>query len=99
MKNNFKRKNHRKFNRNLLPDPLEYYKTQGIKLIGYSLWRASICPFHEDRKPSLSINIQNGGYFCHGCGAKGGDVLDFHRRKHNLSFLDAAKDLNALMEV
>lgn len=30
-----------------------------------------LCPWHEDRSPSLRVNIDKGVYFCHGCGAKG----------------------------
>lgn len=29
------------------------------------------CPWHEDKKPSLSINYHKGIYYCFGCGAKG----------------------------
>ena len=29
------------------------------------------CPFHDDKKASLSINMDRGVYNCHGCGAKG----------------------------
>jgi hypothetical protein len=37
-----------------------------------------LCPFHEERSPSFSINQKNGGqYFhCFGCGKKG-DIIDF----------------------
>jgi DNA primase len=27
---------------------------------------------HADRTPSMSINLQDGSWYCHGCGAKGG---------------------------
>jgi hypothetical protein len=30
------------------------------------------CPFHEDSKASMSVNISKGVYFCHGCGKSGG---------------------------
>jgi hypothetical protein len=30
------------------------------------------CPFHQDRLPSLSINLDNGLWICFGCGLKGG---------------------------
>ena len=29
------------------------------------------CPFHDDRNPSCSINIEKGVFFCHACGEKG----------------------------
>lgn len=30
-----------------------------------------VCPFHSDSSPSLSINLDSGLWFCHGCGEKG----------------------------
>ena len=45
------------------------------------------CPFHEDRTPSLSIQLQGaklGCWHCHGCG-KGGDLFDFYAASHQLS--------------
>ncbi len=33
-------------------------------------WTA-LCPFHPDRRPSLSLSQEKGVYFCFGCGAKG----------------------------
>jgi hypothetical protein len=37
------------------------------------------CPFHDDKLPSFSINIQKGVWNCHaGCG--GGGILDFEMR-------------------
>lgn len=35
-----------------------------------------LCPFHEDKKPSLSVNQKKQLFFCGPCGAKG-DVVDF----------------------
>ncbi len=31
-----------------------------------------LCPFHEDRNPSLSINAETGQWFCHACVIGGG---------------------------
>ncbi len=43
--------------------------------IGYM----ALCPFHQDRTPSLSVNTEKGVYKCHaGCGA--GGVLDFEKK-------------------
>jgi putative DNA primase/helicase len=39
----------------------------------------ALCPFHEDRNPSLSVSTAKGCYMCHsGCGA--GGVLDFEMK-------------------
>ena len=32
---------------------------------------AALCPFHEERHPSFSFNVEKGVYHCHGCGAQG----------------------------
>ena len=29
------------------------------------------CPFHEERNPSFSLNMEKGVYYCFGCGASG----------------------------
>jgi len=34
-----------------------------------------VCPFHDDRNPSLHV-YEDGGFKCFGCGVAG-DVLDF----------------------
>ena len=31
-----------------------------------------ICPFHEDRRPSLSLDLSRGLFHCFGCGESGG---------------------------
>jgi DNA primase len=84
------------FERGWLPDPLAYFADAGLPLVGRGAWRSALCCFHDDTRPSLSVNIESGGYVCHGCGAKGGDVLDFHRARYGLSFTQAARELGAM---
>ena len=83
------------FRRDWLPIPAEYYRHQGLKLIGSGEWKSALCPFHDDTKPSLRIRLESGAYRCMVCGARGGDVLAFHRQRHQLSFIEAAKALGA----
>ena len=35
-----------------------------------------VCPFHEDINPSCLINVNDGNFYCFGCGA-GGNAFDF----------------------
>jgi hypothetical protein len=42
-----------------------------IKAAGGNEYQA-LCPFHDDTDPSFNFNNQNGAYYCHGCGKKGG---------------------------
>jgi len=84
------------FNRSLLPQPLEYYRdANSMKLIGAGEWRSTLCPFHDDKAPSLRINTRNGAFKCMVCEAKGGDVLAFHMQRHGLPFVEACKALGA----
>lgn len=86
---------HSNFRRSLLPPPGLYYRREGLKLIGRGEWRSTLCTFHRDRNPSLSVHMLTGGFICHACYAKGGNVLDFHMLRHNLDFVAAAKELGA----
>jgi len=36
-----------------------------------------ICPFHEDKSPSLSLSNEKGVFNCFGCGAKG-NIITFY---------------------
>ena len=84
-----------KFERGRLPDPLGYFEGAGLRLIGRGSWRSALCPFHQDTRPSLRINADTGAFRCMACGARGGDVLAFHRARNGLSFSQAARDLGA----
>lgn len=84
-----------RFERELLPDPPTYYAGTELRLLGRGAWRSALCCFHDDTRPSLRVNIATGAYRCMACGARGGDVLDFHRARHGLSFTQAARDLGA----
>ncbi|MDP1637903.1 MAG: CHC2 zinc finger domain-containing protein [Candidatus Nitrotoga sp.] len=83
------------FDRTKLPCPAKYYAQQGLKLLGGGEWKNSICPFHDDNKPSLRVRLDSGGFRCMVCGAHGGDVLAFHQQRHGLSFKHAAQQLGA----
>ena len=43
-----------------------------------------VCPFHNDRNPSMSVNQPRQMYHCFSCGA-GGDVFKFVKRKLGLT--------------
>lgn len=83
------------FQRDRLPNPADYYASQGIKLLGKGSWRDALCPFHEDRKPSLRVLSANGAFRCMACGAHGGDIVAFHMLRHGLRFVEAVMALGA----
>jgi len=49
-----------------------------------------LCPFHNEKTPSFSVNRDKQFYHCFGCGA-GGNVLSFVMRIENLDFPDTLK--------
>ena len=51
----------------------------------------ALCPFHEDRHPSLKLNPDY--FYCYGCGATG-DVTDLVSRLLGLRPYDAARKLS-----
>lgn len=50
------------------------------------------CPFHQETKPSMSVNEDEGFFYCFGCQASG-DVIDFYMRINGLEFRDALEQL------
>jgi CHC2 zinc finger len=56
-------------------------------------WMKARCPFHNSRSgKSFSAHV-DGHFYCHGCGAKGPDIINFVRQRYGLSFPDALKHL------
>jgi DNA primase len=53
-----------------------------------------LCPFHQEKTPSFSVNEAEGFFYCFGCQA-GGDVIDFYQRVNGLEFKDALEQLAA----
>ncbi|MEA2502935.1 MAG: primase [Actinomycetota bacterium] len=51
-----------------------------------------LCPFHQEKTPSFTVDPAKQVYYCFGCGA-GGDVFDFLRGVEGLSFTEAAERL------
>jgi len=49
-----------------------------------------LCPFHEERTPSFSVEPQEKLYHCFGCGV-GGDVIKFVEEKEGLGFAEAVE--------
>jgi DNA primase len=50
------------------------------------------CPFHQETKPSFSVNPEGGFYYCFGCQASG-DVIEFYRAINGLEFGEAVEAL------
>lgn len=52
----------------------------------------ALCPFHDDKKPSLQIDPEFQNYRCWACGAKG-DVFTFLQEYEKISFAEAKERL------
>ncbi len=48
----------------------------------------AVCPFHQEKTPSMSVDRGRGLYHCFGCG-KGGDVFSFVQETQGVEFGDA----------
>lgn len=57
-----------------------------------SLYKA-VCPFHNEKTPSLIITPSKGLFHCFGCGA-GGNAINFIMKIENLSFIESVKLLS-----
>jgi len=63
-----------------------------VKLIKKGRRYSGLCPFHNEKTPSFSVNDEEGYYHCFGCGA-GGDAITYLRETEGLDFTEAVKRL------
>lgn len=50
------------------------------------------CPFHQETKPSFSVNPDQGFFYCFGCQASG-DIFEFYSKINGLDFSETLKEL------
>jgi len=51
-----------------------------------------LCPFHNEKTPSFSVNAEKGIFKCFGCGASG-DAISFLMQINHQSFMQVMEDL------
>ena len=60
-------------------------RQRGVRWLG-------LCPFHDERTPSFSVDPAEKLYYCFGCQA-GGNIFTFLEEKEGLDFRDAVEQL------
>jgi len=93
------------------PGWLGFLVVAGLCVVTYLLWRSMNtqlkrvgrrmqvqCPFpsHNDKSPAFSVNVEEGLYYCFGCG-KRGDAITFVREMEGLDFESAVERLGWLI--
>jgi len=60
-------------------------KKQGTRWVG-------LCPFHQEKSPSFSVNAEMGVFHCFGC-QRSGDAITFVRETEHVDFPEAVRRL------
>lgn len=63
-----------------------------VKLVRKGREYTGLCPFHNEKTPSFTVNEAKGFYHCFGCGAHG-DIIKFEMDAGGLPFMDAVTKL------
>ncbi|MFT6583101.1 MAG: DNA primase [Alphaproteobacteria bacterium] len=66
----------------------------GVKTVRQGREVKALCPFHDERTPSFTVNEDKGFYHCFGCGAHG-DVIDFVQAIEGVDFKSAIERLTS----
>ncbi|HPF47043.1 MAG: DNA primase [Alphaproteobacteria bacterium] len=63
-----------------------------VRLVRKGREHLGLCPFHNEKTPSFTVNDDKGFYHCFGCGAHG-DVINFVLETEGLSFPETIERL------
>ncbi len=63
-----------------------------VKLVRKGRESGGLCPFHNEKTPSFTVNDDKGFYHCFGCGAHG-NAIDFVMNTEGLAFAEAVERL------
>jgi DNA primase len=78
-------------------DLVALIESKGIPLKKNGKGYKGLCPFHEDKTPSLSVNPETKLWNCFGCD-KGGDVIRFVELFDKIDFPQAVSQLSVIRE-
>ncbi len=88
------------FDKSLLPSFRPVYEAACGKLTRPNSkgWALGNCPFHKSKsRKSFGVNVNSGGFFCHGCGRKG-DLVGFVMQRDGLTFKQVCERLGCWQE-
>jgi DNA primase len=63
-----------------------------VRLVRKGREQGGLCPFHNEKTPSFTVNDDKGFFHCFGCGAHG-DVIGFVMQSEGLAFREAVERL------
>lgn len=66
-------------------------EARGIKLVRSGKELIGLCPFHDDRNPSLNIDPKKNVWHCKGACGEGGDVIRWVERAEGVSYTHAVE--------
>ena len=72
--------------------PLAQVIQRRMRLVKRGREYSGLCPFHNEKSPSFTVNEEKGFFHCFGCGVHG-DVIGFVMQSQNLGFLEAVEAL------
>lgn len=72
--------------------PISSIVSQYISLNKRGPIHLGLCPFHDDRNPSLTVNDSKNMFMCFSC-QTGGDAISFVQKYRNLEFKDTLKEI------
>ena len=62
-----------------------------VKLVRKGREYMGLCPFHNEKTPSFTVNEAKGFYHCFGCGAHG-DIIKFEMEANGLPFMERCRN-------
>jgi DNA primase len=74
--------------------PVSEVAAKKVRLVRHGHEHKGLCPFHDEKTPSFTVNDAKGFYHCFGCEAHG-SVFDFLMKTDGLAFPEAVERLAA----
>jgi DNA primase catalytic core len=74
-------------------DLLALVRESGVELTRHGKDWLGLCPFHEDREPSLVVSPEKAVWHCLGACRSGGSAIDWVMRSRGVGFREAAEAL------